>query len=716
MTLPLPHILRYTRWLAAERGLHFDASTHEGYEALWRWSVTDLNAFWGSIWSFFDMQSPTPFETVLVEDVMPGARWFPGAQVNYAQQVFRHADAAHAAGHPALVFQNEAMRERGELQEISWPELRRQVASLAARMQGQGVQRGDRVVAFLPNIPQAAIAFLAVASLGAIWSVCSPDMGPVAVLDRFRQIEPKLLIACDGYTYGGVAHDRLDVLRGMLAELPGVHDVLLLRYQDRAADASRLAAPGRAVYDFDAWVADDATFAPVWLPFAHPLWVVYSSGTTGLPKPIVHGHGGVMIEALKAGALHNNVGASAATGDRYFWYSATGWIMWNSQMGALLGGTTVCLFDGNPSGRPGAGPPGAPGIPGIPDWTTLWRFAADAGVTFFGAGAAFFASCLKAGIEPAKVADLSALRAVGATGSPLAIDAYEWVYAQMPKVDGRDIWLTPISGGTDFAGAFVAGLPTLPVVAGEMQCRCLGAAVEAWSEPDARGRGKVLTDEVGELVCVKPMPSMPLYFWGDEVEVVPQDADGAGPPRGQPPALGRPGVGRRYLDSYFDMYPGVWRHGDWIRITPRGGAIIYGRSDATINRHGIRMGTAELYRAVETLPEVLDSIVVDLEYLGRASYMPLFVVLREGLVLDATMTRKMKDGIKAALSARHVPNQIFQVDAVPRTLSGKKMELPLKKLLMGTPAEQVFKLDAMANAACVAWFVEFSRQRAASNG
>ncbi|CAM5787620.1 acetoacetate--CoA ligase [Rhizobacter fulvus] len=500
MTSPrIHHITRYTDWLARERGLHFDPATTEGYDALWRWSVTDLRAFWGSIWEHFGMQSPTPYGTVLEAEVMPGARWFVGAQVNYAQHLFSHADAAHAAGHPAIVFQNEAMRARGELQEIAWPELRRQVASLAARLQALGVQRGDRVGAFMPNIPQTIVAFLACASLGAIWSVCSPDMGPVAVLDRFRQIEPKVLIAVDGYTYGGVAHDRLAVLRGLLDELPSVHHVLLLKYQDEAADAAALAGPRRAVHDFAAACAVDLPFAPVWLPFDHPLWVVYSSGTTGLPKPIVHGHGGVMIEALKAGALHNDVGPSALGGDRYHWYSATGWIMWNSQVGALLGGTTICVYDGNPGGAIKA-----------PDLNTLWRFAADAGVTFFGAGAAFYANCLKAGIEPAKVADLSALRAVGSTGSPLSVDSYQWVYDQMPKVDGHDIWLTPISGGTDFAGAFVAGLPTLPTVIGEMQCRCLGAAVHAWDE-----QGRDLIDEVGELVCAKPMPSMPLYFWGD---------------------------------------------------------------------------------------------------------------------------------------------------------------------------------------------------------
>ena len=665
------HILRYTEWLARERGLKFDPTTTDGYDALWRWSVTDLPAFWGSAWDYFGLQSPTPHSAVLVDETMPGTRWFPGAQVNYAQHLFSHAERADAAGHPAIVFQNEAMQARGEMQEISWPELRRQVASLAGELVKLGVRRGDRVGAFLPNIPATVIAFLACASLGAIWSVCSPDMGPVAVLDRFRQIEPKVLIACEGYTYGGVTHDRLGVLRGLLDELPSVRDAVLLKYQNAAADVSVLASPERRVHDFVALTSHDTAFAPVWVPFDHPLWVVYSSGTTGLPKPIVHGHGGVMIEALKAGALHNDVGPSYINGDRYHWYSATGWIMWNSQVGALLGGATICIYDGNPGGPIKA-----------PDLTTLWRFAADAGVTFFGAGAAFFANCLKAGIEPTKTLDLSKLRAIGSTGSPLSVDAYEWIWAQMPQVDGERIWLTPISGGTDFAGAFVAGLPTLQGVAGEMQCRCLGAAVEAWNDA-----GQPLVDEVGELVCFKPMPSMPLYFWNDEGNA-------------------------RYLGSYFDMYPGVWRHGDWIRITPRGGAIIYGRSDATINRHGIRMGTAELYRAIEAMPEVLDSLVVDLEYLGRESYMPLFVVLREGLTLDDALTRRMRDSIKTALSARHVPNEIFQVSAVPRTLSGKKMELPVKKLLMGTPADQVFKLDAMANAGCVEWFSAFARRRA----
>jgi acetoacetyl-CoA synthetase len=681
-TLPEPNILRYARFLREKRGLEFDPTTSEGYDRLWRWSCDDLRAFWQSVWDFFGVASPTPHSTVLIDEKMPGAVWFPGAQVNFAGHVFGHADAAHTAGHPAIVFRDEALQRAGRSDEIAWPELRRRVASLAAALVEMGVVPGDRVVAFLPNRPEAVVAFLACASIGAVWSICSPDMGPLAVLDRFRQIEPKVLIACDGTVYGGAVHERASLLPTLCNELPSLTDVVVWRHPVLDVALPPLVAPGRRVHDFAALVAADAAFAPRWLPFDHPLWIVYSSGTTGLPKAIVHGHGGVMLEQLKGGALHNDIGASAASGDRYHWYSSTGWIMWNSQPGALLGGTTVCMYDGSPAGPES----GLAGERRASDWSTLWRFAAETGATFFGAGAAFYASCLKAEVEPQHAGDLSALRAVGSTGSPLAIECYEWIWSKLPRPGGAPIWLDPISGGTDFAGAFVAGMRTLPVVAGEMQCRCLGASVEAWSEPDANGRGHALVDEVGELVCTKPMPSMPLCFWGDS-------------------------DGTRLRDSYFDMYPGVWRHGDWIRVTPRGGAIIYGRSDATINRHGIRMGTAELYRAVEALPEVVDSLVVDLEMLGRESYMPLFVVLREGRGLDEALVRTMKEAIRSALSARHVPNEILQVQSIPRTLSGKKMELPVKKLLLGAAPGDVFKLDAMANADSVAWFADFARRR-----
>jgi acetoacetyl-CoA synthetase len=679
--LPEPQLHRFLRWLEPRLGRSFTT-----YDELWAWSVSDLEGFWGAIWDYFDVESRTPRGVALAEERLPGAVWFPGTEVNLARQALRHADAAHAAGHPALVFQDEALQAQGRLETLSWPELRQRVGALAASLDALGVRPGDRVAAWLPNRAEALVAFHACASVGAVWSLCSPDMGPVAVLDRFRQIEPVVFIATDGQRYGGTLHDRRAVREQLVAGLPTLRHVIEVNQPGVAGEGPPRAA-GPARHAFDALAAGPhGHLDPRWLPFDHPLWIVYSSGTTGLPKPIVHGHGGVLLEQLKLGVLHNDVGPTVLTGERFHWYSATGWIMWNCQVCALLGGTTLAIYDGSPAFNP---------LDGTSDWSALWRFAGAAGVTFFGAGAAFHASNLKAGVRPQAIADLSALRAVGSTGSPLSPEASAWLREALPRPGGEPIWVNAISGGTDFAGAFIAGLPTLPLVDGEMQCRCLGAAVEAWSEPDAQGRGTPLLDEVGELVCTRPMPSMPLRLWGDT-------------------------DGRRLRDSYFDLYPGIWRHGDWLRLVPHPesgatGAVIYGRSDATINRHGIRMGTAELYRAVEALPEVLDALVVDMEYLGRPSWMPLFVVLREGTALDEALVRRLKDVVKGALSARHVPDEVFAVSAIPRTLSGKKMELPVKKLLMGADPARVLNPDAMANADSVAWFVDFARQRMAAS-
>jgi len=689
----IPQIQRYQQWLAEHRGLHFDS-----YDALWRWSTTDLDAFWQSVWDYFDLKSPSPHSAVLAKNVMPGAVWFPGAQVNYAQQVLRHADAAHAAGFPAVISDNE----KGQRRELSWPELRRQVASLALHLQAQGVMPGDRVAAYLPNIPETMVAFLAVVSIGAVWSVCAPDMGTNAVLDRFRQIEPVVLIACDGVSYGHKDHDRLGVVAELRAALPTVrHVVLHTNLAAEPADVDRALESAQPCTAFSTAIAreDEAVrvFAPLWLPFDHPLWIVYSSGTTGLPKPIVHGHGGIVLVKRAMGTLHNDIGCSYdpnSWGERYHWYSSTGWVMWNAQLAGLLGGTTCVIYDGNPGGSKEH-----------PDWTLLWRFASREGVTFFGAGAAFYANCMKAGVDLSVCGDLSAVRALGTTGSPLSEDAQNWGTEQFRRLHaaaarGGDIWWCNISGGTDFAGSFIGGVRGLPQTPGRMQCRQLGAAVEAWDE-----QGRPVIDAVGELVCTQPIPSMPLYFIGDVNH-------------------------QRLIGSYFDMYPAghgrkpgggdldasagaVWRHGDWLRIHPDGSCVIYGRSDATINRHGLRMGTSELYSAVEALPEVLDSMVVDLEYLGRESFMPLFVVLRPGLALDDALTAKIAGAIRTALSPRFVPDQIVQVAEVPRTLSGKKQELPIKKLLLGQPLEKVINREAMANPACLDWYVAYAAQHLA---
>jgi acetoacetyl-CoA synthetase len=632
---------RYMRWLEEHKALHFDA-----YDALWEWSISHLDDFWESIWQFFEVTSSSPYSAVLGDREMPGAQWFPGARLNYAEQVFRHV----SSNRPALIFRSE----RQPLTEISWDELRHDVASVAETLREIGVQPGDRVVGYMPNIPQTLVAFLACASLGAVWSSCSPDMGTASVVDRFRQIEPKVLFAVDGYQYNGKPFDRRQVVHELQGALPSLQHLVLVPYLDEQVSAGEF--PDALSWG-DALAHDGSALTFEQVAFDAPLWVLYSSGTTGLPKPIVQSHGGIVLEHLKSLALHMNLEPD----DRFFWFSTTGWMMWNLLIGGLLVGCTVLLYDGSP---------------GYPDLGALWTFAEESEMTFFGASAAYIGSLMKGHIEPGTAFRLDKLKGVGSTGSPLSIDGFEWVYEHVKP----DIWLASVSGGTDVCSGFVAGCPILPVRAGEIQCRCLGCAVYAFDES-----GKPVENEVGELVITEPMPSMPIYFWNDSNN-------------------------QRYRESYFETFPGVWRHGDWVKITPSGGVVIYGRSDATINRMGIRMGTSEIYRVVEDLPEILDSLVVDLEYLGRPSYMPLFVVLAPGAELNDALKARVAERIRTALSARYVPNDIFDIDEVPRTLSGKKLELPIKKILLGADAGRVANPDSMSNPQTISYFVAFAER------
>ena len=632
---------RYMRWLEAERDLDFDGD----YHALWRWSVEDLEAFWASIWAFFEVRSSTPYEEVLSSKRMPGARWFAGAELNYAENLL----AGKPGGRTAVL----AASELRALESMTWGELREQVARVAGGLRELGVVRGDRVVAYMPNIPETLIAFLASASIGAVWSSCSPDFGAGSVVDRFAQIEPKVLFCVDGYSYNGRPFDRTDVVARLQREMPSLERTIVLPYLTDAPDLSNLA-------DAITWdaLAADADRPPLefdQVPFDHPLWILYSSGTTGLPKAIVQGHGGILVEHLKKLHLH----VDAQEGDRLFWFTTTGWMMWNFLVGALLTDAAIVLYDGSP---------------GHPDMDVLWDLAERTEMTCFGTSASYVAACMKAGLEPGAGHDLGALRSVGSTGSPLAPEGFQWVYDHV----GEDTWLFSTSGGTDVCTAFVGGVPLLPVYRGELQARSLGAAVEAFDED-----GRPLTDEVGELVITEPMPSMPLFFWGDE-------------------------DGSRYREAYFEEFPGVWRHGDWIEITSRGTAVIYGRSDSTINRHGVRMGTSEIYRAVAAVPEVLDALVVDLPRPGAEAWMPLFVVLREGVPLDEGLVDEIKRRIREACSPRHVPDEVFQIAEVPRTLSGKALEVPVKRILTGTPPEQAVSRDSLANPAALDYFVELA--------
>ncbi len=633
-------ITKYLRWLEENRGLRF-----ANYDALWHWSVTELEDFWATIWDFFEVKASRPYDEVLAERKMPGAKWFTNAELNYTDNIFRGL----APDEPALVFKSELY----PLTEVSWGELERRVAAVAASLRDMGVVRGDRVVAFVPNIPETIIAFLATASIGAIWSCCSPDFGTGSVVDRFKQIAPKVLFAVDGYRYNGRDFSRLDAVEQIRQALPTLEHSVLIPYMDQGVDAFSLPSAvmwGNLLERQSELVCEQ-------LPFDHPLWVVYSSGTTGLPKPLVHSQGGTLIELRKALSLHMDI----HPGDRFFWFSTTGWIMWNLVQGALVCGAAAVLFDGSPV---------------YPDPSTLYEFAAESKADFLGSGAPLLTASMQAGLEPGKSSDLSRVRGIGSTGAPLSPEGFKWVYDAVKQ----DVWLTSASGGTDIASAFLGGLPTLPVHAGELQCRCLGVKAEAFDDS-----GNSLIGEVGELVVTEPMPSMPLYLWND--------VDGS-----------------RYHESYFDMYPGVWRHGDWVRITERGSGVILGRSDSTLKRMGVRMGSSDFYNVVEAMPEIAESLIVGADMADGSYWMPLFVVPSEGIEFNDELKDLIKERIRVAMSPRHLPDAILQIGEVPRTLNGKKLEVPVKKLLMGWDLERAVNVDSMMNAAAIEQFVDLAKR------
>jgi acetoacetyl-CoA synthetase len=635
------NLTTYMHWLAKEKDLHFTED-----EALWTWSVEHLEDFWASLWEYFHIQASKPYTSVLASSQMPGAQWFSGSELNYVDQVFRNRTAER----PAIIAQSEVR----PLTEISWEELYRSVSSVAAALREMGVGRGDRVVSYLPTIPETTIAFLATASLGAVWSSCAPEFGTQSVVDRFQQIEPKVLFAVDGYRYNGKLIDRRSIISELQSALPTLNKTVILPYA--YADTS-VASYSNALLWQDIVHNEQAQELQVeQVPFDHPLWVLYSSGTTGLPKAIVQGHGGIVLEHLKNLYFHLDL----KTHDRFFWYSTTGWMMWNLLNGGLLNGTTIVLYDGSPA---------------YPDTSHLWELAAQTEITAFGISASLILTCMKAEIEPGRDYDLSKIKSVSSTGSPLPPEGFQWIYEHVKS----DLWLSSASGGTDVCSAFVGGSPLRPVRAGELQCRYLGSKVEAFDEA-----GNSLIDEVGELVVTKPMPSMPLFFWNDP-------------------------DGSKYYNSYFDLYPGLWRHGDWIKIVPGGSVVIYGRSDSTINRKGIRMGSGEIYRVVESIPEVIDSLIIGLERPGGDYYLPLFVVLRPEVVLDEPLKQLIRTQLRTNLTPHHVPDEILVIAEVPRTLSGKKLEVPIKKIFLGTPIEKAISVGALGNPQALQFFIDFAQ-------
>jgi acetoacetyl-CoA synthetase len=621
-------------------------SSFESYDELWEWSVTELEQFWASIWEFFALHEISGYDAVLADEAMPGATWFPGAQVNFAGYLLAQGDADSVA----IVGTDEI----GTVITLTRQELREQVAALAATLSRLGVESGDVVAGYVPNIPEAVVAFLATACLGATWSSVGQDYAPAAVIDRFAQLRPKVLVTADGYRFNGRAHSRIDSLDELRAGLGTLEHVILL---ERLGPDVERAGLDECLSWEEAVSAPGPMLRPVAVPFEHPMWVLFSSGTTGLPKGLVHGHGGFLVETLKQMLLHWDLRRD----DRVFWYTSPSWVMWNLQLSTLVTGGSILCYDGSPT---------------HPDPATLWRLVTEHQVTFFGTSPGYLQASEGAGVRPAAEHDLTRLRAIGSTGSPLSPHLHRWAWDQVGQLP---LW--SMSGGTDIAGAFVGGAPTVPIWPGEISVRCLGVAIDAWDE-----EGRAVRGEVGELVVRRPMPSMPVQLWDD-----PDD--------------------RRYRDTYFATFPGAWRQGDWITITDRGSVVIHGRSDSTLNRHGVRIGSADIYAAVEGLPEVAEAMVLGVEQADGGYWMPLFVVLSDGAVLDGELVERIRTAIREKASPRHVPDEVLAVRGIPHTRTGKKLEVPVKRILQGAEPERVANPEALDDAALLAPFVELARIR-----